>query len=129
MLTVLVYVLVTLIVAAGLFALSVVVFGRSEPLPPVARDHTVTFLPEGPLSGDDLRAVRFGMSARGYTMSEVDWALEQAAAEIDKLRARLGDDGPSAETGPRQGGDGSGPDRSHEVGSEPVHTSRPRPTR
>jgi len=138
-LTVFVYVLVTLIVAAGLFALSVVVFGRSEPLPAVARDHTVTFLPEGPLSGDDLRAVRFGMSARGYTMSEVDWALEQAATEIDMLRARLGEDDSSAETagqtgtqtgtGPRQGGDGPGPDRAHEVGSEPVHTSRPRPTR
>ena len=89
MLTVVVYVVVTLIVAAALFALSVVVFGRSELLPAVEKGHTVTKLPEGPITGDDVREVRFGMSARGYTMSEVDWALEQAAAEIDRLRARL----------------------------------------
>ncbi|WP_010541411.1 DivIVA domain-containing protein [Dietzia alimentaria] len=89
MLTVIVYVVVTLVVAAALFALSVVVFGRSEVLPTVATGHTVTHLPEGPLAGEDLREVRFGMSARGYTMSEVDWTLEHAAAEIDRLRARL----------------------------------------
>ncbi|MGN0101037.1 DivIVA domain-containing protein [Dietzia sp. CH92] len=91
MLTIVVYVVVTLIVAAGLFALSVVVFGRSEVLPPVAAGHTVTRLPQGALTGEDIRAVRFGVSARGYTMAEVDWTLEQAALEIDRLRARLGE--------------------------------------
>lgn len=89
MVTVVVYVVVTLVVAASLFALSVVVFGRSELLPAVEKGYTVTSLPEGPLTGDDLRDVRLGMSARGYTMSEVDWALEQAAREIDHLRALL----------------------------------------
>lgn len=89
MVTVVVYVVVTLVVAASLFALSVVVFGRSELLPAVEKGHTITSLPEGPLTGDDLRGVRFGMSARGYTMSEVDWTLEQAAREIDHLRALL----------------------------------------
>lgn len=95
MLTVVVYVVVTLVVAAALFALSLVVFGRSEVLPAVEKGHTITFLPEGPLGGDDLRGVQFGMSARGYTMSEVDWTLEQAAREIDHLRARLGEVDPS----------------------------------
>lgn len=89
MLTIVIYVVATLIVAAALFALSVVVFGRAELLPEVARGHTITQLPEGPITGSDLRAVRFGMSARGYTMAEVDWALEQAAAEIDRLRAAM----------------------------------------
>lgn len=89
MLTVVVYVVVTLVVAAALFALSVVVFGRSEMLPEVEKGHTITSLPEGPLTGDDLRAVQFGLSARGYTMAEVDWTLEQAAREIDDLRQRL----------------------------------------
>lgn len=98
MLTVVIYVVVTLIVAAALYALSIVVFGRSELLPAVERGHTVTALPEGSFSGDDLRSVRFGMSARGYTMSEVDWALEQAATEIDRLRARLAGDGNEGET-------------------------------
>ncbi|UVE95784.1 DivIVA domain-containing protein [Dietzia sp. B32] len=109
MLTIVVYVVVTLIVAAGLFALSLVVFGRSEVLPPVARGHTVTSLPEGPLSGGDLRAVRFGMSARGYTMAEVDWALEQAAAEIDRLRSLSGED-PAPGDGTGEGASRTGMD-------------------
>ena len=101
MLTVVVYVVVTLVVAAALFALSYVVFGRSEMLPAVEKGHTVTFLPEGPISGDDLRAVRFGMGARGYRMDEVDWALEQAAREIDDLRAQLRATDPAATAAPR----------------------------
>lgn len=92
MLTVVVYVVVTLIVAVALFALSIVVFGRGELLPPVSSGQTLTRLPEGAFVGDDLREVRFGLAARGYTMAEVDWALEQAAVEIDRLRALLGED-------------------------------------
>lgn len=92
MLTVIVYIVVTLVIAAALFALSLVLFGRAEVLPAVAKGHTVTSLPEGPLTGEDLRSVRFGMGARGYRMVEVDWALEQAAQEIDDLRSRLGED-------------------------------------
>lgn len=101
MLTIVVYVVVTLVVAVALFLLSVVVFGRGELLPPVPAGHTVTALPEGPLDGDDLRAVRFGMSPRGYTMAEVDWVLEQAAAEIERLHAlhRHPERGPGASHG------------------------------
>ena len=119
MLTILIYVVVTLVVAAALFALSVVVFGRSELLPAVAKGHTLTVLPDGPFPGGDLRAVRFGMSARGYTMSEVDWALEQAAAEIDRLRARLDD--PVGAAG-ASGASGKG-------GRKSAPASRPRATR
>ena len=104
MLTVVVYVVVTVIVAAALFALSVVVFGRSELLPPVQKDHTITFLPEGPIGGDDLRSVRFSMGVRGYRMAEVDWALEQAAREIDELRSRLEQADPARELSQRSGG-------------------------
>ena len=95
MLTIVIYVVVTLIVAAALYALSIVVFGRSEPLPAVARGHTVTMLPEGPLTGDDLRSVRFGMSARGYTMSEVDWARSRRRRRRSTGSAR---DSPGRET-------------------------------
>ena len=71
--------------------------------------HTVTRLPQGPLSGDDIRAVRLGVSARGYTMAEVDWTLEQAALEIDRLRARLGETavGDGAPVGADGGADGA----------------------
>lgn len=116
MLTVVVYVVVTLVVAAALFVLSVVVFGRSEVLPAVARGHTLTHLPDAPPTGDDLRAVRLGMSARGYTMAEVDWTLDQAAREIDRLRALLGEAGVDA-------------GRSHEVDDVAAPASRPASTR
>lgn len=116
MLTVVVYVVVTLIVAAALFALSVVVFGRAEVLPAVEKGHTITHLPEGPLAGGDLREVRFGMSARGYTMSEVDWTLEQAAGEIDRLRALLGEAGIE-------------PGTSHGMDAVPAPASHPASTR
>ena len=36
--------------------------------------------------GDDVRALRFALVARGYKQSEVDWALEKLAREIDELR-------------------------------------------
>lgn len=99
MLTIVVYVVVTLVVATALFALSVVVFGRGELLPAVSAGQTLTRLPEGEFSGDDLRAVRFGLSARGYTMAEVDWTVEQAAAEIERLRALLSEDSGAASVG------------------------------
>lgn len=104
--TVLIYVFVTLVVALALFLLSVAVFGRGEMLPPVAEGSTLTRLPEGPPTGDDVRALRFGMSARGYTMAEVDWALERAADEIDRLRAELDD-----AHGTRTGAAGDAPTR------------------
>jgi DivIVA domain-containing protein len=51
-------------------------------------------LPEGELSADDVRAVRFSLGFRGYRMDEVDEVLErltielaQRDAELDALRA------------------------------------------
>ena len=99
MLSVLLYTFITLLVAAALFALSVYVFGRSELLPELERGRTLTRLPEGRVTGEDIRNLRFGMSARGYTMLEVDWALEQAAREIDRLRSLVGEEGQVADTG------------------------------
>lgn len=104
MLTVVLYVVVTLVVATALYFLSVVVFGRAELLPPIAKGHTVTYLPEGPLTGADVRTLQLGMAPRGYTMREVDWTLEQLAAEIDRLRALAGeDDVRSVESASRSG--------------------------
>jgi DivIVA domain-containing protein len=36
-----------------------------------------------------VRGLRFQQAFRGYRMSEVDWALDRLAAEVDALRARL----------------------------------------
>ncbi len=38
---------------------------------------------EGPLTGDDLRRVRFSTALRGYRMSEVDALLDRLSAELE----------------------------------------------
>lgn len=46
---------------------------------------------EEPLSGDDLRKVRFTTAFRGYRMSEVDALLERLAGELDAARRQAAD--------------------------------------
>lgn len=87
MLSVFVYVVGTVVVAAIIFVVAVLFAGRGEPLPPVEADQTLTRLPKGALTGGDARDLRFGVRARGYDMAEVDWAIDQLGAEIDRLRA------------------------------------------
>ncbi|MGH3856317.1 MAG: DivIVA domain-containing protein [Pseudonocardiaceae bacterium] len=83
------YLIVAVVVAAVVFLIASLVFGRGEELAALPPDATPTWLPEGPLAGEDVRALRFSQVLRGYRMSEVDWVLEQAANELDALRARL----------------------------------------
>lgn len=85
--SVIIFVVVTVIVGVVLYLVSSLVAGRGEPLPPVAADQTLAELPAGDLSGDDARNLRFRVAVRGYDMQEVDWAIAELAAEIDRLRA------------------------------------------
>ena len=55
-------------------------------MPPGA---TPTRLPARDLTGGDVRDLRFQQALRGYKCSEVDWALERLAAEVDALRDRV----------------------------------------
>lgn len=87
--TVLIYLVVAVVVAAVVFLIASLVFGRGEELAALAPDATPTWLPEGPIIGDDVRAVRFAQVVRGYRMSDVDWVLNRAAAELDSLRSRV----------------------------------------
>ena len=87
--TVLIYLVVAVVVAAVVYLFAVLVFGRGEELAPLPRNATPTWLPSGPIEGDDVRAVRFAQVARGYRMSEVDWTLRRVATELDRLRARV----------------------------------------
>ncbi|MCX6471096.1 MAG: DivIVA domain-containing protein [Corynebacteriales bacterium] len=84
--TLLLYLVVMVLVIGAVFAVVWFVFGRGEDLPPLERDATLTRLPRAGVSGDDVRALRFALVARGYKQSEVDWALEKLAREIDELR-------------------------------------------
>ncbi len=87
--TVLIFLVVAVVVASVVFLLASLVFGRGEELAALVPEATPPWLPDGPIIGDDIRAVRFAQVLRGYRMSEVDWTLERAAAELDALRARV----------------------------------------
>ena len=88
-LTVLTYLLVMVAVAAVVYLLASLVFGRGEELAPLAPGATPTTLPPADITGDDVRALQFQQVARGYRMSEVDWALRRLAGELDAARARV----------------------------------------
>ncbi len=66
----------------ALGAIAVVASGRGTPMERAYDDRPDAVVPaEGPLSGDDLRRVRFSLAFRGYRMSEVDALLDRLAAE------------------------------------------------
>lgn len=83
------YLIVAVVVAAVVFLIASLAFGRGEELAALPPDATPTWLPEGPIAGEDVRALRFSQVLRGYRMSEVDWVLQQTANELDALRTRL----------------------------------------
>ncbi|SFQ19308.1 DivIVA domain-containing protein [Amycolatopsis arida] len=89
MTTALIYLVVMVLVAAVVFLLASLVFGRGEELAPLAPGSSPTRLPAEGITGEDVTAVRFQLVLRGYKMSEVDWVLARLAGEIDGLRARI----------------------------------------
>lgn len=89
--TALIYLLLVVVVAAALFGLATVVFGRGEELPPLPPGATPTRLPNGGIDGDDVRELRFPQAVRGYRMDEVDWALDRLADELDRIGGQRDD--------------------------------------
>jgi DivIVA domain-containing protein len=82
--TALIYLLVVAAVAAAVFGLAALVFGRGEELDPLPPGATPTRLPSGEVHGSDVRDLRFQQVVRGYRMDEVDWALGRVADELDR---------------------------------------------
>ncbi len=89
MTTALIYLVVMLLVAAVVFLLASVIFGRGEELAPLPPGSSPTRLPAEDITGDDLAGIRFQLVLRGYKMSEVDWVLRRLGVELDELRARV----------------------------------------
>lgn len=87
--TALIYLVVMILVAAVVFLLASVLFGRGEELAPLPSGASPTRLPATGVSAEDLRAVRFQLVLRGYRMSEVDWVMDRVGIELDELRARV----------------------------------------
>jgi DivIVA domain-containing protein len=83
--TALIYLLVVVVVAATVFGLAAVLFGRGEELAPLPPGATPTRLPAGEIGGDDVRDLRFQQAVRGYRMAEVDWVLDRLALELDRI--------------------------------------------
>ena len=89
MTTVLQYLVIAAVIGLVVFGLAVLVFGRGEQLAPLSPRTSPTELPDHDLSAQDVRKVRFAMALRGYRMSDVDWALEKMADELERLRAEV----------------------------------------
>ncbi|HEU5472112.1 MAG TPA: DivIVA domain-containing protein [Actinophytocola sp.] len=89
MTTALIYLVVMVLVAAVVFLLASVLFGRGEELPPLPPGASPTRLPESGVTAADLRTVRFQQVVRGYKMSEVDWVLGRLGTELEALHARI----------------------------------------
>ena len=89
MTTALIYLVVMMLVAAVVFLLSSVVFGRGEELPALPPGASPTRLPSSGVTGEDVHNVRFQLVVRGYKMSEVDWVLRRLGGELEDLRAEV----------------------------------------
>ena len=89
MTTALIYLVVMILVAAVVFLLASVVFGRGEELPALPPGASPTRLPSSGVTAEDVRNIRFQLVLRGYKMSEVDWVLRRLSGEIDDLRAEV----------------------------------------
>lgn len=89
MTTALIYLVVMILVAAVVFLLASVVFGRGEELPALPPGASPTRLPSSGVTAEDVRNVRFQLVLRGYKMSEVDWVLRRLSGELEELRAEL----------------------------------------
>jgi DivIVA domain-containing protein len=75
---------------------ALVAVGRGGELAETFDDRRDVRVPDGPLSGADVRRVRFTTAFRGYRMAEVDALLERVASQIEAEHLRDGDRGESA---------------------------------
>ena len=74
---------VLIVLAIG--GVAAVAAGGGAPLARAYDDRPDAVVPDGrPLTGADLRAVRFSIAVRGYRQSEVDALLERLAAQVDR---------------------------------------------
>ena len=72
--------------------------GRLGGMPPLVDDRPGPDLPDTDISGDDLREVRFAVTLRGYSMSQVDALLDRLADQLDGLPYRPVDEYEAWET-------------------------------
>lgn len=69
------------VVVLGLAAVAAT--GRLGEMPLTVTDMPQPHVPDGVLGGDDLRALRFAVVPRGYSMQQVDELLDRLADQLD----------------------------------------------
>lgn len=72
------------LVVLAMGGVAVIASGRAGALPPAFDDRPDLDLPDGGLSGADLRRVRFSLAFRGYRASEVEALLDRLATQLDE---------------------------------------------
>lgn len=85
MTTLLLYLVIAALVGLVLFFLAVFVFGRGEQMAPLDPRTSPAELPDGDVTAQDVRGIRFALALRGYRMSDVDWTLERVSEQLDQL--------------------------------------------
>jgi len=79
--------LFALLIVAVAGAVAVVAAGAGGSMAAEYDDRPDAVVPaDGPLRGEDLKAVRFSTVVRGYRASEVDALLDRLAAQLDQER-------------------------------------------
>ena len=79
-----------ILIVLALGAIAVVAAGRGTPMSPAYDDAPDSLVPrDGPVTGEDLRRIRFPMAFRGYRMAEVDALLERLAEERERSEAEV----------------------------------------
>ena len=73
------------LIVLAMGGVAVVAAGRGASLGPAYDDRADVRLPaDRPVTGDDLRSLRFNTAVRGYRASEVDALIERLAAQLDE---------------------------------------------
>ncbi|MDR1432132.1 MAG: DivIVA domain-containing protein [Propionibacteriaceae bacterium] len=75
------WVLAAVVLGLGAVAAS----GRFGEMPGTLTDTPKPYIPAGLLDGEDIRATRFNVVARGYSVEQVDELLDRVALQFDQL--------------------------------------------
>ena len=80
-----------ILIVLAMGGIAVLAAGKGAPMTDVYDDRPDARVPaDRPITGDDLRRVRFSLAFRGYRMSEVDALLERLASEGERTVAPEG---------------------------------------
>lgn len=84
------YGLLAIVVAAALFLLAAYVLPAGEQIAPPLRDEPLWELPaDRPLAGTDVTSARLPVALRGYRFAETDRLLDRLAEELDRRDAEI----------------------------------------